>query len=289
MASSGKRRDWKHTEHKGILIFFCIVFSLYAASLLFPLTWLLVRSFTDPNQFLYEPESFFPNPFYIENYTRMFMEFDFIPMTINTIILSTISPTLSILACCCISYAYSKFQFKAKGLVYFVALSVMVIPSVGTLGATYQLMQSLNLMGTLTGYIFMGAGAMGFNFLLISGQYVSVSNEYSEAAEIDGASKLRIFLQIITPQIMPTLTAMWLLAFIGIWNDYAGPYLFLKESYPTLSLGVKALLDQATQTQGTDYPMLFAGIITVAIPVIVIFFLFQKKILSISLGGGIKG
>ena len=221
-------------------------------------------------------------------YQRMVKEFDFLPMISNTVILSLITPTAQILACCCVSYAYAKFRFKCKGLVYFIAISSMFIPSVGTLAATYELMRNLNLMDRLLGYVILCSNGMGFSFLLVSSQYENVSNEYAEAAQIDGASRFRTFIQIITPQILPTLIALWVLSFISVWNDYMMPYLFLP-SHQTLSVGIKDLNQTAEQSGGTDYPVLFSGIIMVEIPVLIVFFVFQKRILSFSLGGGLKG
>ncbi len=264
------------------------IFALYAFSLVYPLVWILVKSIQNPVEFVFDAERFFPSRITFENYQRMVKEFDFLPMIMNTIILSLITPTLQIASMCCISYAYAKFRFKGRGLVFLIAIASMFIPSVGSLAAQFELMINLNLMDTLPGYIIMTGSGMGFGFLLVSSQYANVSREYSEAAEMDGASRFRVFVQIITPLIIPTISALWVLSFIGTWNDYAGPYLFLP-SHKTLSVGIKSLQDIAKLSGGTDYPVLFAGIIMVELPVITLFFVFQKRILSFSLGGGIKG
>jgi len=275
-------------EYRVPLTVCCIIFSLYAFSLAYPLFWILIKSIQNPVEFVFDAERFFPTSIYFGNYTRMIEEFDFVPMIINTIILSLIIPTMQIASMCCISYVYSKFRFKGRQLVFFIAIASMFIPSVGSLVASYEVMINLHLMNELYGYIIMCGSGMGFGFLLVSSQYDNVSKEYSEAAEMDGASRLRIFVQVVTPLILPTITALWVLSFIGTWNDYAGPYLFLP-SHHTLAVGIKELQYIATISGGTDYPVLFAGIIMVEIPVLAMFFIFQKKILSFSLGGGIKG
>ncbi len=289
MSAKVKRtREKIQKEYKATLIVFCIIFSIYAFSLLYPIIWIFVKSIQNPVEFVFDAERFFPSSIYFGNYTRMVKEFDFLPMITNTIILSLVTPTVQVAACCCISYAYAKFKFKLRGLVYFVAIASMFIPSVGTLAATYELMMGLKLMDTLIGYVILCGTGMGFSFLLVSAQYMNVSHEYTESAEMDGASRFRIFTQIVTPMILPTLTTLWLLSFIGVWNDYQMPYLFLP-SHHTLSVGIKELQYIATQSGGTDYPILFAGIIMVEVPVLILFFIFQKKILSFSAGGGLKG
>ena len=282
----GKERIQK--EYRIHLIICCFIFSIYAFSLLYPIVWILVKSLQNPVEFVFDAEKFFPSKLYFGNYTRMVKEFDFIPMITNTIILSLVTPTVQIAACCCISYAFAKFRFKGRMIVYFIAIASMFIPSVGTLAATYELMMGLKLMDSLLGYVILCGSGMGFAFLLVSAQYENISKEYSESAEIDGASRFRIFVQIITPLILPTITTLWLLSFIGVWNDYQMPYLFLP-SHHTLSVGIKELQYIATQSGGTDYPVLFAGIIMVELPILIIFFAFQKKILTFSTGGGLKG
>ena len=288
MSLKAKLKEWKRNEHKVPLIVCCAIFTFYAITLLYPILWILVKSFMNPVEFKFDPNRFFPSKIYFGNYQAMFKEFDFVPMIFNTVVLSLITPTVQILCCCCVSYAFSKFKFRGKGLVYFIAISTMFIPSVGTLAATYELMINMHLMDKIIGYVILCSNGMGFSFLLVSSQYENVSNEYAEAAMIDGASKFRIFMQVITPQILPTITAMWVLSFIGVWNDYAMPFLFLP-SHTTLSVGIKELNYTAEISGGTDYPILFSGIIMVELPVLAIFFAFQKKILSFSLGGGIKG
>lgn len=283
-----RRSEWRRSDHKVALIICCVFFTLYALSLVYPILWVFVKSFSDPIEFKFDPERFFPSKIYFGNYQRMVKEFNFPPMIFNTIILSLITPTVQIAACCCISYAYARFNFRGKGIVFFIAISSMFIPSVGTLAATYELMNKLKLMDRLYGYVILCGNGMGFSFLLMSSQYQNVSKEYAEAAEIDGASKFRTFAQIITPQVLPTVICFWILSFIGCWNDYMMPYLFLP-SHTTLSVGIRNLNITAQQSGGTDYPILFAGIVMVEIPVLIIFFIFQEKIMNFSLGGGIKG
>lgn len=283
-----KSKEKIQKEYRIPLIICSILFSVYAFSLAFPMLWILVKSFQNPVEFVFDAERFLPSSIYFKNYSRMVQEFNFLPMISNTIILSLITPTVQIGSCCCISYAYSKFKFKGRSIVFFIAISSMFIPDVGTLAAAYELMMGLKLMDTLIGYIILCGTGLGFSFLLVSAQYQNVSKEYVESAEIDGASKFRIFTQIVTPLILPTITTLWLLSFIGVWNDYQMPYLFLP-SHHTLSVGIKELQFIATQSGGTDYPILFAGIIMIEIPILILFFVFQKKILSFSSGGGIKG
>ena len=103
---------------------------------------------------------------------------------------------------------------------------------------------------------------------------------------MDGAGYWRTFLQILTPQAANLIAAQWVMGFIGTWNDFSGPYLFLP-SHPTLGVGVKEISDKIDL--GYSYPELFATIVLMLIPTLILYFSFQKKIMTVSLGGGIKG
>ena len=108
--------------------------------------------------------------------------------------------------------------------------------------------------------------------------FKNISHTYSEAAMIDGAGYWRIFLQILCPQAANLIAAQWVMGFIGTWNDFSGPYLFLP-SYPTLGVGVKAISDK--MDLGHTYPELFATIVLMLIPTLILYFVFQKKIMSV--------
>ena len=114
--------------------------------------------------------------------------------------------------------------------------------------------------------------------------FKGISWGYAEAAQMDGASHLRIFVQIMIPMAKPALTAIGVLTFMGLWGDYQTPYYFLN-SYPTLAVGLKELIDP----NNLNYPQLFAMSIIVSIPVIAVFCIFQKTIMNNLTMGGLKG
>ena len=103
---------------------------------------------------------------------------------------------------------------------------------------------------------------------------------------IDGAGHIRVFIQVMMPQAFVVLSALFAICFIGGWNDYQSPLLFLK-SYPTLASGL--YIFQMMTTRQQNIPVLFAGLILSAIPVVVLFALYSDKIMDLTLGGGLKG
>ncbi len=291
------RREEKKSEvkekwergHRAVLVVLCVLFALYALTIIYPLGWMLVNSLKTKQEFLNNPWPM-PQQLMFSNYVEVFQMFDLASMLFNSLSLSLTVPTASLFATACVSYAVAKYKFPGKRVLYFIAISIMFIPTTGSLPVMFRLMHDLHLYDTLIGMILKGATGFGMNFLILYGIFSGVSDTYAEAAKIDGASNWRVFLQIMMPQARSTMFAVWILGFIGNWNDYASAYMFYP-SHETLAVGLKRVSDNIT-TAGDftlDYPKLFAAVIITITPVIIIFAACQKQIIRLNMGGGIKG
>lgn len=269
--------------HKKILIVLCVIFALYTVSLVFPFVWMGFNSIKEKTDFQFRQWQF--TPAYFSNYTKIFEEYNVAELFLNSLILCIGIPTLAVFLTCCAAHCVASFQFKLNKLCYYVAISVMFIPVAGSLATTYKLMFDTGLIDTHLGVILLSSSGFGFNFLLMYSVYKNISPTYSEAAELDGAGYWRTFLGIITPQAGSMVLAVWILSFIGVWNNYETQYLFLL-GHPTISVGVYEISVEAELTG--DYPSLFAVILVTTVPIIALFLIFQKKIMQVSLGGGIK-
>lgn len=284
-ASDGVRRN---PAHKKILIAFTVVFALYAAVLLFPFLWMILNSFKEKTEF-FDAQWSLPNKLLFSNYLEIFKVFNLGEMFLNSIILCVACPTIGIISTSFAAYAIAKFRFKLNRFFFYLSLVPMVVQIAGGLSATYLLMFKLGLYDTHLGIILMSAGGMGMNFLLVYGVFTNVSDTYMEAATIDGAGYWRTFLQIMLPQATGILGTLWVLSFIGHWNDYGTVTIFLP-SHQTISTGIKYIGDNITSGEYVlDYPKYFAAIIITSLPVVALFLLFQDSIMRISLGGGLKG
>ena len=271
--------------HRAILIVLCVILAIWSLSLIFPFVWMFFGSVKDKVDFRFRQWEF-PKEWLFSNYLVIFEEFEITEMLTNSLILCFAIPTVSAFSTSCMGYALSRFQFKGREFFFYLAISTMFICIEGSLASQYKLMYDLRLIDTHIGVIIKGAGGFGFNFMLMHAIFSVIPATYSEASQIDGAGNWRIFLTIIAPQALPTIIAVWILTFIGVWNDFSTPYLYL-QSYPTISLGLKNISDMVQLTG--DYPKMFATILITSAPIVLLFFLFQKKIMTLSLGGGIKG
>lgn len=271
-----------------ILTVICVIFTIYSLTLFFPLVWLFVNSLKDKVDFLNNPWKINGKLLW-SNYTAVFEAFNFGEMFFNSITLVLTQPIVGLFSTTCAAYAVSKFRFRLRKTIYVIAISVMFIPTTGSLAVTYKLMYDSGLIDTLPGMIIMATGGFGFNFLLLYNMFRGISWSYAEAAYVDGASNWRVFLQIMLPHAMPVLTAVLILGMIGTWNDYTGPLMFFS-NHETVAVGIKRLSDQLTNPgqYSKDYPKLFAAMIISTVPVIVLFVACQKYIIRLNMGGGLK-
>ena len=118
--------------------------------------------------------------------------------------------------------------------------------------------------------------------------YSNLSWTYAESAMLDGAGHFRIFFKIMLPLIRPVLFSVGIIMFIGQWNDYFSPYLYLRE-HPTLAVGIYLTTENITHDTDTYYPTLFSLMVVATLPIIVVFGIFQKTIMENTIAGGIKG
>lgn len=284
--------------HKPHLIMMCIFFCFYAFLILFPYLWILMNSFKDGyKEFMMNPLGLPKSPV-ISNYFAIFNleDYSIVRMFFNSLLLCCVCPTLSCFSTVTAGYVMAKYNFKGKKVMYTLYILPMLISICGTTLSTYTLLDSWGLIGDFGyfGIMLISCGGTGMNFLLIHSLFVNVSNTYMEAAEIDGAGYFTIFFEVMLPHAMGLVGTLWIMGFIGQWNDYATARLFLgvDPEYATIATGVQFLYTNITKTADekfiNNYPMYYAAVIVTVIPMVVLFLCFQKQIMKLSLGGGIK-
>ena len=184
------------------------------------------------------------------------------------------------------AYLVAKFKYAFSGFVYTLVLITMVTPVIGTTPAMILFLQKCHLYDTMLGTYLMKFNFLGMYFLVFHASFKSISPEYTEAATIDGANEMQIFLRIMIPLIIPTFNTVLLIQFIGLWNDYNTALMYLP-SHPTLSYGSYRM---STSTAGgmSREPRRLAACMIVALPIFVIFVLFRNKIMGNVTMGGVK-
>ncbi len=268
-----------------------VVFIVYAVSLIYPFIWTFLNSLKTNNEF-FDDRMSLPADWLFVNYkdtllTKMvYNGTNLLGMFGNSLLLTVLCTVAPIVSSTLAAYATARFRFRICKIIFNMALLVQIIPTVGSLPATYKLVYNLNMANNFALIWLLSAGGFSFTYLMLYGCFKGISQTYSEAAKIDGAGNFRVFWQIILPQAKPLLVSLTILAFIGSWNDYLTPFLYM-EKHPTVSLGLYELQQQ--QIYDSDMPILFAGIIMSVIPILIVFSAFQKTIMQNTSAGGLKG
>ena len=280
----------KSVGEKITLSIMLVIFIIYGFSLLFPLIWALYNSFKTTQDF--NADSFrLPLEWTFKNYEEVFTtaasgKTDIVSAIFNSIWMSALSTFLGLFASCLTSYVVAKYRFKTSTLIYSVAIFIQIIPLVGGITGMYQLIWGTLKIGDKPLLIWpIWFGGFGFSFLMLYSAFKSVPWSYAESAFIDGAGHFTTFLRIMLPMVKPILASLFVVNFIGAWNDYMTAYLYMP-SWAPLSLAVYLLRDDATRI---SYPVYLAVVVISVIPILTLFISFQKLIMENTTVGGLKG
>ena len=191
---------------------------------------------------------------------------------------------------CITAYACARYNYKFSKAIHTAVIIVMMIPIVGSMPSEIEMARTFNIFNTMWGMWIMKANFLGLYFLVFYDIFKALPISFSEAAKIDGASHLQIFLRIALPLIKNTLLTVLLIKFITFWNDYQTPKIFMA-SFPTIANGLHFVMNENAKEGSihTEIPARMAMVILTAAPVTTLFMFFQKRLLGNLTMGGVKG
>ncbi|MFN8379824.1 MAG: carbohydrate ABC transporter permease [Anaerolineae bacterium] len=269
-----------------------ITFSMYAvliavsAFMLLPFVWMVSTSLKTPEQVFSVPVQLIPEHPTLINYQYLLQEKNLLRILLNTIFLAGVSTGLRLFFCSLGGFAFAKYKFPGRGFLFAFVLATMLIPGAVTLVPVYIIMRNLSLIDTLWALIIPGA-ANAFGIFFMRQYIMAIHDELLDAARIDGATEFAIYRRIIVPMITPGLIGIGLIFFMGAWNDYFGPLVYLKspENF-TLPLAIASF-------QGASGLTNFNGQMAMAvisiIPLLIIFLIFQNRFVDGISAGAVKG
>ncbi|MBM7621204.1 multiple sugar transport system permease protein [Bacillus tianshenii] len=254
-------------------IFSHLVLGVVGLFFLFPFIWLILSSLKTPSEIFQFPPTIFPEVPQWDNFIKAFTAMPFWHYTLNTLFLCVVNIIGQLISAPLTAYSISKIKWKGSKVVFAIIISTMILPGQVTMIPLYIIFAQLGWVNT---YLPLTIGAFfgsAFNIFLTRQFIMGIPNELSEAARIDGASELRIFLQIIYPLLLPPLATITIFTFTGVWNDFMGPLIYLNDdSLWTISLGLQGFLSQ----HGGQWELLMAAATIFTIPSILIYFFGQK-------------
>ena len=254
---------------------------------IYPIVWTIISSFKPQADFFKEQLSLFPATWTLDNYVRVWSKANFAVYFFNSVVVTVFSVLLVLIMTNMAGYVLGRYKFVGRGVLMAVFLSSICIPLVSTLIPVYQIVKSMNLLGTRLGLILSGAGGAHVVFLLLfSSYYSTVPNELEEAAKIDGCGFLRTFVKVMMPLSSPISTTVIIMESLWTWNAFQLP-LILTLNNPTartLAVGLYAFKGENT----VDWTGICAGGAIAMVPIIVVFIAFQKFFIN-GMAGAVKG
>ena len=286
-SADGQKRG-KLTPITSLLL---LVLVIYTLSMFLLLGWGVITSFKSQEDYYLNTYKL-PEKWLISNYIDISKEFYvkvhrrpvLLPeMFFNSILYAVGTALMQALSACIVAYMCARFKYRFYKVLYAVVLITMMLPLIGTLPSEIKLAKTLRLYDEMWGIWIMSFNFLGTYFLIFHAAFRSIPITYAEAAKIDGASNLTVMLRIYFPLAKTTFFTCFLIEFIGRWNGYTVPLVFVP-SYPTISYGLFEVTSSKENSM-TD-PMRMAAAVILMIPVMLLFLAFHKRMLgNLSLGG----
>lgn len=259
---------------------------LFAGFIVIPFSWMLATSLRSPVDSFKLPPSILPTTFILDNYRLVFEKVNFLGFFQNSLRVAILMTGLQLVISSMAAYAFGRLNFPFKQGLFLLFLSAMMIPSQVTNIPRFIFLSKLRLIDTHLALILPG-GFSAFAIFLLRQQVLSIPHSFDDAASIDGANRLWIFLRIIVPMTKPSLMVIAVMTFISSWNDFYTPLIYLNtQSKMTLPLGFVAL--QSMVSAINQSAVIAAVILSLAAPLV--FYIAGQRYLieGISIGG-IKG
>jgi len=261
-----------------------IVLLVISIAMMLPLLILLITSVTPGAQL--DADRWIPAVFRWSNYRDALSGIPFWHYARDSLFLSVVYAGLTTLSSALVGYGFARLRGPGKNLLFGVLIAMMIVPQIVTLIPTYLLFSRVHLVGTYWPWFIWGSAGAPYAIFLYRQFFSSFPRELEEAAEIDGAGRLRTFLTIFLPLSRPLLVTAFVLAFNATWGDYIAPTLFLNQNNTTLAAG---LASGYFSNQNIPEPtVLAAGTFLYIIPVVVLFLVAQRHYVRGFINSGLK-
>ena len=298
-----KSMSQEQKGHSGVLSKFVTYTLLTVGALvvIFPFVWMVLGSFKDVVESNAYPPTLLPEVWHPENYLVAWQK---PPQTlgryvVNSLIIATVGTGFQMLICLLAAYAFSRLRFPGRDLLFMLVLATTMIPGEITLIPNFVTIRHFPLLG---GNDLLGAGGSGlydtyaamilpglagaFNIFLLRQAFLTLPNEFWEAAQLDGASSFGYLWRVVVPLTTPSLLTVAIFGFIGRWNSLLWPLLVTRsESIRPVQMAMVYYQNEFF----TDFGVLMAASLMVTLPIVVLFILLQRQFVAGITSTGLKG
>ncbi len=260
------------------LILLCVV-------TLLPLVWMVAASFMPPGEAGSFPPRLWPSQPTLEHYRALFERLNLGRYLLNSLFLSLLVTSVSLLVNALAGYAFAKLRFRYRDQIFKGLLGLLVIPAQVTMLPLFLLLKQLGLVNTYAGVLIPGLASI-FGIFLIRQFAFSIPDDLLDAARLDGAGEGRLFWMVALPLLKPILVTLALFTFMGVWNDFLWPLIILTDDAKyTLPVALANLSGERVQ----DTELMMAGSVLTVLPVLVVFLALQRYYIQGLMLGGVKG
>lgn len=264
-----------------------IVMIVLIAIMVLPFLWMLSTSLKQQQYILETPPQLIPNPVTLESYTGLAERIDLAQTAFNSAYVAIAGTIGQIIISAMAAFAFARMQWRGRDVVFVLYLATMMIPSVVLVIPQFILVRQL---GWINSYAALIVPAMfsAFGTFLLRQSFLGLPKDFEEAAVVDGASPLTIFLQIVLPLSQPALATLAVFSFMGLWNAYLWP-LFVARQAAVQTLPVALATLQAGPRALTEWNMVMAGAVITVLPILLLYIVAQRWFVRGVISSGIKG
>jgi len=276
------------TVRKGAAAVVRHIFLIVAAAVMItPFLYMISTSFKSQAYVLTVPPQFIPNPATLDNYVQVWNTQNFGRYFANSLLVAVTSTFLSVLLSAMMAYAFARFEFRGKKLLFRLVLLGLMVPTMMLIIPQFILAKGFGMLDSYLGLIvFYVAGNLSLNTYLLRSFFVSIPNELDQAMQVDGAGPWTRFTRLILPLSTPALATTTIFTFLATWDEFAWAATIIRNTdLRTLPIAIR-LFQGANATQ---WGLVFAASLIAIIPVIAVFLVFQRYFVQGLTAGAIKG
>jgi multiple sugar transport system permease protein len=273
---------WSVYLGRGVVYLLLIMGSIV---MVLPLAWMTSAAFKPLYEVMRIPPTWIPEEPTLDNFRAVFRQFPFVQYILNSIVVATVVVISTLITSAMAGYAFAKFDFPGRGILFAIILSSLMVPFQVRMIPLYQMIIAFKWVDTLPAVMFPWL-VDAFGIFLMRQFFLTIPSELMDAARIDGASELRIFLQVALPLTQSALSALTIFTFLGNWEEFLWPLIVsASNASRTLPVGLQSFSEQ----YGTNTHWQMAGALIATLPVLLLFFILQKQFVEGITLTGMKG
>lgn len=262
-----------------VLLFVCFIS-------MFPFIWMISSSLKNSSLIFSYPPQLIPDPVSLSNYPEAWKATDMGRAMVNSLFIAVTATIGNCLVSSMVAYGFAKTNFKGKSVCFMIVMSTMMVPFQVVLIPQFIIFRNFGWINTFYPLIVPQLFGTAANVFMMRQYMMKIPDDFRDSAFIDGCGHLRIWFQIILPMCVPTLVSLGVLTFMGHWNNYLGPMIYLNSRK---NMTVPLVLRTFKGNYSTKWNLLMAASCIALAPVIVLYTACQKFIIGGIMLGGIKG